>query len=115
VVPFLGAQAPNDCEVFHLLSQFRQVLRDANSRYGGRNLLELTAVFMAGLEIKRIDLAGASVHPEEDAMPPITPLHLQAIGNGTPPSTSGHTKRGNAQRLHEPASSHHVHSRELRK
>src|SRR5262249_10884959 len=55
----------------------RQVLADLDAGDAGGDLLELTAVGVAGLEVPQVDGAGSAVHPQQDARP----LALRVAGH----------------------------------
>ena len=50
-----------------LFGELGQVFGDAQAGHAGGDVLERSAVGVAGLGIERVDLAGAAAHPQKDA------------------------------------------------
>jgi hypothetical protein len=96
VVAFLGGHRPQDGQLLAVLGQLGQVLAEFHSRRSGGDLLEGSAVGMAGLEVEGVRLAGAAIHPQQDARP----LALRAGGRGRrqPLEPAGHRQAGEAGR-----------------
>ena len=67
MIPLAGAHGTNDGHAIRKVRDLRQVLADLDPRHGRLDFLVGAAIGMAGLEVKRIRLAGAAVHPQEDA------------------------------------------------
>ena len=102
MVAFLRAHRANDGDVFHLLGEPGKVFADKNAGNRGFNGFELTAVGMTGLGIKRIDLAGAARHPEQDARPAAPRLPGRVVGQGLDPAggrKAHDARRGQPQHL----------------
>ena len=84
------------------LASLRQVLADLDARGTGVDFLERAAVGVAGLEIEGVHLAGAAVHPQQDAG--LAPLRIRGgvVGQGFEPA--GHRAADDAGRRRASAS-----------
>ncbi len=103
VVAFARAHGANDHHVVHVAGDLGQVLADADARNRSGNLAEGPAVDMAGLQIEGVHLAGAAVHPQEDAGPP--PLRMVGgVGRqGFQPAGLGIPNHARCRQLHQVA------------
>src|SRR5262249_56180111 len=68
---------------------------------GGRDLAKGPAVGVAGLEVEGIGLAGAAVHPEEDAGPAALRVGGCFVGQGLDPAGVGRAEHARRTQLHQ--------------
>ena len=89
---FRGAHAADDGGMVHEPGQPREVLADADAGDVGVDGLERAAVGGAGPQVEGVLVAGAAVHPQEDAA--FVPSRLSAgdrilLGLGGPAASTG--------------------------
>ena len=90
VVGFLGAHRADEGHVVHVPGDLRQVLADLDAGDGGGDLLEGAAVVVAGLEVEGVHLAGAAVHPQQDARAfALRVVRGGLVGQGLEPAGQG--------------------------
>jgi hypothetical protein len=67
VIGLLGGHRANQRHLVHVLGKLGQMFADFDAGHVRVDFLVRTAIFVAGLEVERIHLTGAAVHPEQDA------------------------------------------------
>ncbi len=102
VIPFLGSHRADDGQMLGLRGQLGQVLGNPQPRDAGFDGLETAAVFVPGLQVEGIQLAGAAAHPQQNARAAAVGRRRDAVGRAGQPGpgrAADQTGRGQTQHV----------------
>ncbi len=89
MIAFFRRERTNDGDPLAMLSELRQMLAESQPRRSGGDFLELAAVVVARLHIKRVGLRRPAAHPEQNTVPLPPRVRRYLLGKSRQPTRAG--------------------------